>query len=63
MKRQLRVELGHAWLVAEDAARLGPGSEIPLLNAPSMNKKVIWSVAVGTMTPCSFRVLITRRLF
>ena len=33
MKRQLRVELGHAWLVAEDAARLAPGSEIALLDA------------------------------
>jgi flagellar motor switch/type III secretory pathway protein FliN len=33
MKRQLRVELGHAWLVAEDAARLGPGSDIALLDA------------------------------
>ena len=33
MKRQVRVELGHAWLVAEDAARLGPGSDIELLDA------------------------------
>ena len=33
MKRRLRVELGHAWLVAEDAARLGPGSDIALLDA------------------------------
>jgi len=30
MKRRLRVELGHAWLRAEDAARFGPGSEITL---------------------------------
>lgn len=30
MKRRLRVELGHAWLPAEDAARFGPGSEIAL---------------------------------
>ena len=33
MKRRLRVELGHAWLMAEDAARLGPGSDIELLDA------------------------------
>lgn len=30
MKRQLRVELGHAWLPAKDAAHFGPGSEIVL---------------------------------
>ena len=33
MKRQLRVELGHAWLLAGDAARLGPCSDIALLDA------------------------------
>jgi flagellar motor switch/type III secretory pathway protein FliN len=33
MKCRLRVELGHAWLAAADAARLGPGSEIVLLDA------------------------------
>jgi flagellar motor switch/type III secretory pathway protein FliN len=33
MKRRLRVELGHAWLAAGDASRLGPGSEIALLDA------------------------------
>lgn len=33
MKSQLRVELGHAWLLAGDAAGLGPGSEITLLDA------------------------------
>ncbi len=30
MKRRIRVELGHAWLPAEEAARFAPGSEIVL---------------------------------
>jgi len=30
MKCRLRVELGHAWLPAEDTAGFGPGSEIAL---------------------------------
>jgi len=30
MKRRIRVELGHAWLPAEEAGRLAPGSEITL---------------------------------
>jgi len=41
MKRRIRVELGHAWLPAEEAARLAPGSEITLGAAADCEAEIV----------------------
>jgi flagellar motor switch/type III secretory pathway protein FliN len=42
MQRQLRIELGRAWLTGDEAARLDVGSEIPL-DGPADAPIGIWS--------------------